>query len=110
MHAVGSGILSLLYEVYQCTFVDLKWIQAIQTCSIIIGRLCQNIPTTFTDFLVFHVSSGYGIQYFVHIVNVTEKQAQKFLTKLCSSYRAILLQGRIHPVFYQEAETSLWCG
>ena len=54
---VDSGLLNLLNKVYQCIFVDLKWLQAVQICSVIIKRLRQNSPTIFLAFITFHVSS-----------------------------------------------------
>ena len=45
-------------------------------------KALENSPTTFPDFLVFHVPAGYGIQHYVHTVNVTENQALISITKL----------------------------
>ena len=73
MHFVSIGMLSIIYEVYQCILVELKWLQERKICSVTIIRLRQKSLTTSPVFLVFHVSAGYGIQQFFHIVNVTEK-------------------------------------
>ena len=110
MHVIGSRMLSLLYEVYQCILADLKWLQATQTRYVKIIRLYQNIPTTFLDSLIFHMSAGYGIQHLSHIANVTKNQAPIFLNKLCSSYCVIILQDRLLLIFYLEDEILLWYG
>ena len=73
MHDIGSVMLSIIYDVYQCISVDLKWLQAIEICFVVIGRLRQNSPTNVPEFLIFHVSGGYGIQHFVHIVSWKSK-------------------------------------
>ena len=110
MYVVGITVISLLYEVYQCIFVYLKCIWAIQIRSIIIERLRQNSPTTFPAFLLLRMSAGYGIKHFVHIFNFLENQAPIFLTDICSIYRVVFLLGRIIPVFYPASEIELWCG